>query len=198
MSPGEVVDEDMCKSARRPVRRGHSGRRLRPQLYGGSSGADWPDDSHATVSASTRRGMGWGDAAHRDCGRHRAGPRSWQPRHVAGMRLSIVLGETNFSSLSITQDGRELEARLASAGTGLACTYTRASGLERDAGVGSESCSTALTLRCPNGDVVEFGIRELDHHGDNRCTRARHEHQQWKSGVHLQRRGGQLPTSRAW
>src|SRR5688572_22820322 len=33
------------------------------------------------------------------------------------------------------------------------------------------------------------GPRQLDHHSDSRCTRARHEHQQWKGGLHLQRCG---------
>ncbi|NOT25190.1 MAG: hypothetical protein HOP16_03710 [Acidobacteria bacterium] len=67
-----------------------------------------------------------------------------------------VLGEANFNSLSITQDGRELEARLASAGTGLACTYTGQVGSNGTLALDADSCSSPLTLRCPNGDVVSL------------------------------------------
>ena len=75
-----------------------------------------------------------------------------------GISFINVLGETNFNSLSIKQDGRSLEARLASAGTGLACTYTGQVGSNGTLVLDSDSCSSGLTLRCPNGDVVSLDL----------------------------------------
>jgi len=77
--------------------------------------------------------------------------------HACGGDAFInVLGESNFNSLSIKQDGREIDARLASAGTGLACTYAGQVGLDGILALDSQSCSTGLVLRCPNGNVVEL------------------------------------------
>jgi hypothetical protein len=73
-----------------------------------------------------------------------------------GQAFSDVTGETNFNSLSITQTGTELEARLGSAGTGLACTYTGQVGTNGILALVSDSCSSGLKLRCPSGDVVQL------------------------------------------
>ena len=80
--------------------------------------------------------------------------------HACGGREFIrVLDETNENFLSITQDGRELEARLASRGTGLACTYTGRVGSNGAVVLDSQSCVTPLTLRCANGDVVQLEFK---------------------------------------
>ena len=80
--------------------------------------------------------------------------------HACGGDAFIsVLGESNFSSLSIKQDGRELEARLASAETGLSCTYTGLVGTNGLVTLASDSCTNGLLLRCPNGHVVELEFR---------------------------------------
>ena len=67
--------------------------------------------------------------------------------------------ETHENFLSIKQDGRELEARLASRGTGLACTYTGRVGSNGGVVLDSQSCVTPLTLRCENGDVVSLEFK---------------------------------------
>lgn len=64
-----------------------------------------------------------------------------------------VLGEANFNSLSIDQDGTALTARLSSAGTGLACTYTGRVGSNGIITLDSNSCSSSLSLLCANGTV---------------------------------------------
>ena len=76
----------------------------------------------------------------------------------AGAAFLNSVGESDFSSLTIAQDGTELTARLGSAGTGLACTYTGQVGSGGTLALVSESCSSALTLRCPNGDVVSLEL----------------------------------------
>ena len=73
-----------------------------------------------------------------------------------GIAFGNVMGETNFNSLSITQTGTELEARLGSAGTGLACTYTGRVGSNGTLALISDSCSSALRLLCPNGTLEEL------------------------------------------
>ena len=73
-----------------------------------------------------------------------------------GAAFMNVLGETNFNSLSMKQTGTDLEARLASGGTGLACTYTGQVGSNGTLVLDSDSCSGGLTLRCPNGNVVNL------------------------------------------
>jgi hypothetical protein len=88
------------------------------------------------------------------------GPALEAGSHACGGGAFInVFGETNFSSLSIKQDGRQLEARLASAGTGLACTYTGQVGSNGTVALDSQSCVTPLTLRCANGDVVDLEFK---------------------------------------
>ena len=77
--------------------------------------------------------------------------------HACGGSAFInVLGETNENFLSIKQDGRDLEARLASRGTGLACTYTGRVGSNGAVVLDAQECVTPLTLRCANGDVVSL------------------------------------------
>jgi len=80
--------------------------------------------------------------------------------HACGGSAFInVLGETNENFLSIKQDGRELEARLASRGTGLACTYTGRVGSNGGVVLDSQSCVSPLTLRCENGEVVDLEFK---------------------------------------
>lgn len=78
-------------------------------------------------------------------------------QRCAGVALGNVIGETTINTLSITQDGSELSARLVSASTGLACTYTGKVG-NGTVVLDSGSCSGDLTLRCPTGELVELNI----------------------------------------
>lgn len=94
-------------------------------------------------------GVAGGTGPSQDAGIHACG----------GGAFVSVFGESNFSSLSIKQDGRELEARLASAETGLACTYTGVVGTGGLVTLASDSCTNALVLRCPNGNVVALEFR---------------------------------------
>lgn len=75
-----------------------------------------------------------------------------------GATFQQVLGESNLHSLSIKQTGTDVTARLTSAGTGLACSYTgrvASNTLVLDAA----TCDApALVFRCPNGEVVELDL----------------------------------------
>ena len=94
-------------------------------------------------------GLGGGNGPAVNAGAHACG----------GNAFIDVFGEANENFLSIKQDGRELEARLASRGTGLACTYTGQVGSNGGVVLDSQSCVTPLTLRCPNGDVVDLEFK---------------------------------------
>jgi hypothetical protein len=78
-------------------------------------------------------------------------------QRCAGVALSNVVGETTINTLSITQDGSDLSARLVSASTGLACTYTGKVG-NGTIVLDSDSCTGDLTMRCPTGEVVDLDI----------------------------------------
>jgi hypothetical protein len=77
-----------------------------------------------------------------------------------GAAITAVLNESTSHSLSIKQDGLDLTARLTSAGTGLGCTYKGRVGSNSSALVlDAASCdASALTFRCPNGEVVELAL----------------------------------------
>ena len=115
-----------------------------PQLDG-----VWGGEMQLTLPTQTLPPTGGGTGPAVNAGFHACG----------GSAFINVLGETNENFLSIKQDGRELEARLASRGTGLACTYTGRVGSNGGVVLDSQSCVTPLTLRCANGDVVDLEFK---------------------------------------
>ena len=80
----------------------------------------------------------------------------------AGITFAAVLGQSNDSTLDITQDGDKVDARLRSAETGLACSYTGSIGTNGGMVLDATSCwEEPLVLRClpdANGNV---GVRTL-------------------------------------
>ena len=80
-------------------------------------------------------------------------------RACAGAAFDLVVGELNFHSLSIKQDGTSLTARLTSAGTGLACTYEGRVGSNGGLVLDASTCdATSLVFRCPDGQEVDLAI----------------------------------------
>ena len=77
-----------------------------------------------------------------------------------GAAFDEVIGEVNYNSLAITQSGTDLTAKLVSAGTGLACTYTGKIGSGNNLVLHADVCTPkTLTIRChPN---PESGIEEV-------------------------------------
>jgi hypothetical protein len=75
-----------------------------------------------------------------------------------GAAFNAVIGETNDNSLSITQNGTNLTARLTSAGTGLRCEYTGRVGSNGFVSLDAASCAAPeLVIRChpdANGDIA--------------------------------------------
>ena len=73
----------------------------------------------------------------------------------AGAAFASVVGESNDTSLSITQTGTTLAARLTSAGTGLACAYTGRLGSSSFV-LDAQACTAPpLILRCqPDAEGV--------------------------------------------
>lgn len=79
-----------------------------------------------------------------------------------GQAFNAVIGESNSHNLSITQTGTALTARLASAGTGLACTYSGRIGSNGTLALDAATCDAPeLALRCQVGDTVEILTLEL-------------------------------------
>jgi hypothetical protein len=71
-----------------------------------------------------------------------------------GVSFDRVVGERNDNTLSITQSGSDLTARLTSAGTGLACEYTGSVGSGNSFVLHAESCTQEdLVIMCTNGDT---------------------------------------------
>jgi hypothetical protein len=76
----------------------------------------------------------------------------------AGAAFNAVFAESNDYSLSIKQTGSDLSARLTSAGTGLACTYSGRVG-SNTVMLDAASCDAAtLVFRCPSGDDVDLEL----------------------------------------
>lgn len=76
-----------------------------------------------------------------------------------GASFAAVLGEKNDSTLSITQTGNQLTAKLVSASNGLACEYTGSVGSEKTFVLHSETCTTkTLALLCRNGYSRELDL----------------------------------------
>jgi|CXWL01.1.fsa_nt_gi hypothetical protein len=76
--------------------------------------------------------------------------------------FGAIVGETVDHTLSISQSGADLTARLVSAGTGLACTYSGRIGSDTAVLAASTCGAPKLTFRCPpdsNGLVV---VRQLE------------------------------------
>jgi hypothetical protein len=70
-----------------------------------------------------------------------------------------VFGEKNDYTMSITQSGSDLTAKLISSNTGLACEYEGRIGSNNSFVLHTESCTPkVLNFLCPNGD----GTRTLD------------------------------------
>lgn len=70
-----------------------------------------------------------------------------------GSSFAQVLGEKNTYTLSITQDGSNLTAKMVSASNGLACSYTGSVGSESTFVLHSEECTQkTLNLLCRDGN----------------------------------------------
>ena len=96
-----------------------------------------------------------------------------------GAAFDGVIGEVNYNSLSITQSGTDLTAKLVSAGTGLACTYTGTIGSGNNLVLHAEVCTPkTLTIRChPNPETGDRGGGDagpggVEPDGDLRATGA--------------------------
>jgi len=77
----------------------------------------------------------------------------------AGAAFNEVFGESNDYSLSIKQTGSDLAARLTSAGSGLACTYSGRVGSNGGLVLDAPSCDAAtLVFRCPGGEVLDLEL----------------------------------------
>jgi hypothetical protein len=69
-----------------------------------------------------------------------------------GVSFDRVVGERNNNTLSITQSGSDLTAKLVSAGTGLACQYTGSIGSGNTFVLHAEKCTEEdLVIMCTDG-----------------------------------------------
>lgn len=76
-----------------------------------------------------------------------------------GASFAQVLGERNDYTLSITQTGNDLTAKMVSAGNGLACEYTGRVGSEQTFVLHSEQCTQkTLNLLCQDGSSRELDL----------------------------------------
>jgi len=97
----------------------------------------------------TLTGLAGGTGPARNAGAHAC----------VGAAFDAVVGESNNHSLSIAQTGTSLSARLTSAGTGLACTYTGRIGSNGALVLDASACdATSLLLRCPDGEVLNLEL----------------------------------------
>lgn len=79
-----------------------------------------------------------------------------------GAAFDAVVGESNDHSLSITQTGTSIAARLTSAGTGLACTYSGRIGSNGTLVLDASSCNaTVLLLRCQPDEDGTVLVRQM-------------------------------------
>jgi len=81
-----------------------------------------------------------------------------------GAAFDEVIGEVNYNSLAITQSGTELTAKMVSAGTGLACSYTGKIGSGNTLVLHADVCTPkTLTIRChPNPESGAEEVFDLD------------------------------------
>ncbi len=86
-----------------------------------------------------------------------------------GAAFDDVIGEVNYNSLAITQSGTDLTAKLVSAGTGLACSYTGKIGSGNNLVLHAAVCTPkTLTIRChPNPESGIEEVWELDTAGSS-------------------------------
>src|SRR5688572_9153328 len=76
-----------------------------------------------------------------------------------GAAFARVLGERNEYTLSITQSGNDLTAKMISASNGLACEYTGRIGSEQTFVLHSEECTQkALNLMCSDNQSRSFSL----------------------------------------
>jgi hypothetical protein len=77
--------------------------------------------------------------------------------------FGAVVGESIDHSLAITQTGTNVSARLTSAGTGLACTYSGRIGSNNSLSLDASSCDAEeLFLRCQPDLAGNVLIRRMD------------------------------------
>jgi hypothetical protein len=77
----------------------------------------------------------------------------------AGAAFDAVTGEVNGHSLSITQSGTDVTAKLVSSTTGLACTYEGRVGSDNNLALHAGSCQpSTFTLLCPNPNGRPFEV----------------------------------------
>ena len=81
-----------------------------------------------------------------------------------GAAFDEVIGEVNYNSLSITQTGQNLTAKMVSAGNGIACTYEGKIGAGNNLVMHAEECTPkVLYILChPHPVTGEQERRELD------------------------------------
>ena len=76
-----------------------------------------------------------------------------------GAALNAVAGQSSNYSLSIKQTGSDLTARLTSAGTGLACTYSGRVGSNGGLVLDASACdASTLVFRCSGGEVLDLAL----------------------------------------
>lgn len=76
-----------------------------------------------------------------------------------GAEFARVLGEKNEYTLSITQSGNDLTAKMVSASNGLACTYTGRVGTENTFVLHSEECTQKrLNFMCSDNQSRSFDL----------------------------------------
>ena len=81
-----------------------------------------------------------------------------------GAAFDDAIGEVNYNSLSITQSGTNLTAKLVSAGSGVACTYEGKIGSGNYLVMHAEECTPKpLIILChPHPETGAQAVRELD------------------------------------
>lgn len=81
-----------------------------------------------------------------------------------GAAFDEVIGATSAHTLSITQSGTDVTAKLVSAGTGLACTYKGTVGSGNTLVLHAEVCTQQpLTIRCqPHPETGVEEVHEMD------------------------------------
>jgi hypothetical protein len=75
-----------------------------------------------------------------------------------GAAFDKVISEKNVNTLSITQSGSDLTAKLVSAGTGLACEYTGRVGSGSTFVLHAAKCTEDLNLLCSTGETRKLQL----------------------------------------
>jgi len=79
-----------------------------------------------------------------------------------GQTFAAVIGQSNDSSLQITQDGAKVEGRLTSSETGLACTYSGTIGANGGMALDATACSELpLVIRCMPDAQGNTPVRQM-------------------------------------